>query len=222
VKLLLFDIDGTLLIGHGAGARAMTRAGKAICGEAFSLDGVVISGGLDPLIFAEAARNMGIAEPAALHDHFRERYLQELQAELVQAARKPEALPGVSVLLDALTGRDDLVLGLLTGNYGRAVPIKLSAVGLRHERFALGAFGDDAESRRGLVPVARGRAPRATPPADTIIIGDTPRDVDCALANGCVCVAVATGIHDAGELKQAGAHRVLDDLRDPGPLLALL
>jgi phosphoglycolate phosphatase-like HAD superfamily hydrolase len=222
VKLLLFDIDGTLLIGHGAGVRAMTRAGRAICGTGFSLEGLSIGGSLDPLIYTEAARKMGVPEPLSLHDAFRARYLHELRLELATAERKPEALPGVAALLEALRARDDVVLGLLTGNYRRAVPLKLSAVGLSTDAFMLGAFGDDGPDRRSLVPIALAQTPRPIEPADTIIIGDTPRDVDCALANGCVCLAVATGTHPSIELQRAGAQCVVENLLDPGSLLAML
>ncbi len=221
MKLLLFDIDGTLLIGHGAGSRAMTRAGKAVCGEAFSLRGVLISGGLDPLIYAGAARNMGLEDPERLHDAFRERYLLELQAELAAAERKPQALPGVRALLSLLAARSDVVIGLVTGNYRRAAPIKLQSVGLRHEAFALGAFGDEAPTRAGLVRLALGRSPRRIPPEDAIVIGDTPRDVECARANGCACLAVATGGHSMDELRAAGASRVVADLSDPDALLQM-
>jgi phosphoglycolate phosphatase len=226
MKAVLFDIDGTLLRGYGAGTRAMTRAGRAILGDAFSLEGVMIGGGLDPVIYAEAGRNLGHDDPLALHDSFRERYLEELRAELLAGERRAHLLPGVLPLLAELERRSDVVVGLVTGNYQRAVPIKFEFVGLGLERFSAGGFGDDAATRPGLVPIALerlqrvlGRALRAQ---DAIIVGDTIRDVDCALRNGCRCFGVGTGAHTLAELSQAGAQRVADDLSDPEPLLSML
>jgi phosphoglycolate phosphatase len=226
MKAVLFDIDGTLMLGYGAGTRAMTRAGRAVCGAAFDLQGIMIGGGLDPIIFHEAAVSMGVADPLALHDAFRDRYLDELRAELLAAERRAEVLPGVLALLSQLTGRSDVALGLVTGNYQRAVPIKFDHVGLRPQDFVAGGFGDDARTRPDLVPIALQRMQSALgtaiAAADVIIVGDTPRDVDCALRNGCRCLAVATGGHSLAELNEAGAHRTVADLRDPEPLLSWL
>ena len=86
-RLILFDIDGTLLLGHGAGARAFTVAGRAVCGPQFSLEGITIGGAIDSVIYTTAARAMGVADPASLHDTFRERYLQELPAQLARPER---------------------------------------------------------------------------------------------------------------------------------------
>jgi phosphoglycolate phosphatase len=235
VKLVLFDIDGTLMRGHGVGTRAMQRAGRALCGELFDLEGIVIGGGLDPLIFAAAARKLGILEPGPIHDAFRELYLQELQRELDSAARRPELLPGVTALLAALATRDDVMVGLVTGNYQRAVPLKFAAVGLGIASFVVGAYGDCGPSRPELVRIAlaRARARAASlassagrrfeiDPARTIVVGDTPRDVHCALENGCMCLAVTTGEHDRAQLTQAGAQHVAAGLSDPSVLLDLL
>jgi phosphoglycolate phosphatase len=226
MRAVLFDIDGTLMRGYGAGTRAMTRAGRAVLGEAFSLDGVMIGGGLDPIIFAEAAQNFGHREPHTLHDSFRDRYLEELRAELPSSERRAHLLPGVLQLLAALEQRGDVAVGLVTGNYQRAVPIKFAFVGLGIERFTAGGFGDDAPTRPGLVPIALARLGRALntqlQSRDAIIVGDTVRDVDCALQNGARCLAVGTGAHTLSELRQAGAQRVVEDLCDPEPLLSWL
>jgi len=226
MKAVLFDIDGTLLRGYGAGTRAMTRAGRAVCGPSFNLEGVMIGGGLDPVIYGEAARNMGVADPMTLHETFRERYLEELRAELRAAERVPHLLPGVAALLTELERCSDVVVGLVTGNYQRAVPIKFEFVGLGLQRFMAGGFGDDAPTRPGLVPIAVERCQRLLGRSlrmqDVIIVGDTTRDVDCALKNGCRCLGVGTGAHSVDELLQAGAQRVVADLCDPEPLLSWL
>jgi phosphoglycolate phosphatase-like HAD superfamily hydrolase len=97
---------------------------------------------------------------------------------------------------------------------------------LANHFFITGAFGDDAATRPGLVPIAVARMASAlgltTVPGDVTIVGDTPRDVDCALQNGCRCLAVLTGYHDREELLAAGAHCVVEDLRDPEALAFLL
>lgn len=227
MKLLLFDVDGTLMRAHGAGSRAMTRAGRAVCGEAFSLEGVSIAGGLDPVIFADAGRNMGLADPMPFHDAFREAYFEELAREMVaEVPRKPQRLRGASELLCALKPRTDLTLALVTGNYQRAIPIKFAAVGLDVSLFEFGAFGGDAPTRPELVKLAletqAARRQSSVSPHDALVIGDTPRDVDCAHKNGVRCVAVATGVYSAEELHAAGADLVLEGLHDAERFLSLL
>lgn len=219
MKLLLFDIDGTLLTGHGAGGRAMQRAGQALFGERFSLKGITISGGLDPVIFRAAARAIELEGTDDEHEAFRERYLLELSHEVRHAQPAPRALPGVHALLERLCHRADLALGLVTGNYRRAVPIKLGAVSIDLTQFNHGAFADDADTRPALVSLAMQRFSAQTgrdiAPEQVIVIGDTPRDVDCAHKNRCICLAVATGVHPRAELEEAGAQYVLDDLTNP-------
>jgi phosphoglycolate phosphatase len=247
MHVILFDIDGTLLRGFGIGSRAMLRAGQAICGLKFDLEGVMIGGGLDPIIYRDAAVKMGLDDHHSLHEAFRDRYLHELERELreliandqppteaeaplLHAAaaelRRPELLPGIHALLQALSGRDDVAVGLLTGNYQRAVPIKFAAVGLDLQAFVAGGFGDDADTRPGLLPVALQRMERALGVGlhakNVVVVGDTIRDVDCALQNGSRCLAVGTGLRPLQELQKAGAHRVVADLSDPEPLLSML
>lgn len=226
MKIILFDIDGTLLRGHGIGSRAMLRAGRKICGDLFGLEGINMGGSLDPLIYAEAARAMGLADAHTLHDAFRDCYLEELKLELARASRRCELLPGVTELLGKLQGHDEIAVGLLTGNYRRAVPIKFEAVGLPEHSFIAGAFGDDASSRPDLVPVALARFAtalgRETHPRDVTIVGDTPRDVDCALKNGCRCLAVETGYHARADLEAVGASLVVQNLAEPVALEFLM
>jgi phosphoglycolate phosphatase len=229
VKSILFDIDGTLLRGYGAGTRAMTRAGRAICGAAFDLEGISVGGSLDPIIYYDAALKMGLLDHHTLHDAFHDRYLEELAQELIAAERRAHLLPGTVELLEALEQRDDVAVGLVTGNYSRAVPIKFDAVGLLPSRFIAGGFGEDAPTRPGLVLVAleRIRALLGTElhARDVIIVGDTPRDIDCALKNDARCLAVATGGYSVEELRAVGPEesvRVVADLSDPQSLLSWL
>ena len=223
--LLLFDIDGTLLSPVGAGHRAMLSAGRQLFGSGFTFDGIDTSGKIDPQIFAEVrAVNAELGISADDHDRFRDRYLSDLDAEL--AAHPIPLLPGVVELLARLRPRRDLTLGVLTGNYAAAAPRKLAAAGLDPGDFVVNAFGDEAPSRPELIPVARGRYRqrfgRDIDAEQVVVIGDTPRDVACAQANGCFAFAVATGRWSRHELEATGADVVVDDLIEGRPRLETL
>lgn len=230
MTLLLFDVDGTLLLSGGAGMRAMAAVTREMYGDAFTWDGVDPAGGLDPLLFAEALRNNAIADDPLHEPRFREEYLQRLPRELEANRAKVRAMPGVHHLLTLLHQRaqqhGDVVLGLLTGNYSLAVPIKLAAIGVDPSWFLITACGEHAPTRPGLVQCAlasfRERFGYNIHPSRVIVIGDTPRDVHCAKVNGCIAFAVAAARHTIDDLRQAGADYVVPDLSDPAPLLALL
>lgn len=227
--LLLFDIDGTLLRSGGAGMRAMRRAVSQLYRDDVDWDGIETRGSLDPVIFAEMAARNGHPHDAAGHERFRLHYVAALAEELDRGRDGVLLLPGVSALLATLrprAARGDMVLGLLTGNYRDAVPLKLRAVGLDPGWFAIQACGDDAPTRPDLTALAMRRCARLTgsppDPGRVIVIGDTPLDVACAHAHGCVALAVTTGWHDAATLRAAGADLVMTDLSDPTPLLELM
>jgi len=138
---------------------------------------------------------------------------------------RADALPGVDALLDTL--RDlDVGLGLLTGNYREAAHLKLEAAGISPTVFPVDAFGDEADERAGLVPVALERfATRCgvrVHAEEVLIVGDTPRDVDCALKNGCAMLAVTTGRFNRDALVAAGAPHVVENLLDPVHVLDYL
>ena len=210
--------------------RAMRSAGRQLFGDRISWDGVEAGGSLDPLIFAEAVRQSRIKDAEKRHEEFRNHYLKHLERELARSGDQVRTMPGVHELLAVLRQRaetrGDLVLGMLTGNYGSAVPMKLAAIGVCPDQFTVTVFGDEAPTRAGLVALAMQRYERITgeaaDPRRVIVIGDTPRDVACARAHDCVCFAVATGSHSVAELRAAGAMHTVEDLSDPQPLLALL
>ena len=220
--LVLFDVDGTLLLTQGAGMRAMKRAAAELFGEAFRWDGIVVAGHLDQLIYAEAAVLNEIANHHTHHDRFRSRYLEALSDELERGKANVRVMPGIHQALERLRGEGRVVLGLLTGNYSEAIPLKFRFAGINPAWFEVTAFADDASSRRDLVDVAMTKYARRTgaaaDPRRVVIIGDTPRDVDCAHAHGCFAFGVATGGYDAQALRDAGADRVVEDLGDPTPL----
>jgi phosphoglycolate phosphatase-like HAD superfamily hydrolase len=221
--LVLFDVDGTLMLSGGAGMRAMKAVAAELFGAEFRWDGIVVSGHLDPLIFAEAAARNGLDDDPSHHQRFRSRYLEVLRRELERGQAHVRALPGIHDGITRLRTGGAATLGLLTGNYGEAIPLKLAAIALEPSWFEITAFGDEAPSRRDLAGLAIAKYARRlgspVEPQRVVIVGDTPRDVDCAHAHGCFAFAVATGGYDAGELAQAGADLVVADLSDPSPLL---
>lgn len=218
--LLLFDLDGTLLLTHGAGVRSMQRAGQQVWGGSFSLDGVMIGGGLDPLILKQALSSLGHDLEHDAHERFKAMYLQELQQELTSNP-SAHALPGVPELLSQVRNHEGSLLGLLTGNYSSTGIAKLRAVNIEHSWFDISIWGDEADTRPGLVQVAMARAGNVTPER-VVVIGDTPRDIDCAARNGCRSIAVATGGYSREELQDAGADLVLDDLSNASALWAFI
>ncbi|UCH26863.1 MAG: HAD hydrolase-like protein [Trueperaceae bacterium] len=222
--LLLFDIDGTLLLSDGAGQRAMLEAGRQLFGNGFDFKDLDTSGKIDPQIFAELVEANPHLEMAHAHDQFRDTYLQLLSIELGRS--RVWSLPGITAALEVLSELEHVTLGLLTGNYGQAVPLKLRAAGLDPNLFAVTAFGDEAATRADLVALAQARYQERTgnklPRERVIVIGDTPRDVECAHAHGCTAFAVATGRWEAEHLIAAGADHVVENLADLKPLLQLL
>lgn len=228
--LLLFDVDGTLLLTDGAGLRAFARVSCELFGEDFTWDGITTAGGLDPLLFAEAATANGLDGDPRHHERFRAAYLRRLEVELDRGRDGVRAMPGIVELIEQVQRRwqeqADVVPGLLTGNYTAAVPIKLAAVGLDAGAFEIQALGDEAPTRPDLVALAMARFERRfgapIAPDRVVVIGDTPRDIDCAKAHGCVAFTVATGRFDARTLRDAGADVVVEDLADPTPLWSLV
>jgi phosphoglycolate phosphatase len=196
VRLLLFDIDGTLILTGGAGTRAMTRAFAETHGLQDALRRVEVAGRTDRLIIRDALAQAGRPFDEAGLDAFRTRYCELLRDELESPGTGTKgALPGVLTLIDALAARDDVQLALLTGNFRASAEIKLAWFGL-WDRFGWGVFGEEAFDREHLMPIAfeRHRSLTGAPiePSDVIVIGDTPNDIRCARHGEARVVAVAT------------------------------
>lgn len=228
--LLLFDIDGTLMKSGGAGMRAMFHVGDELFGKQFKWDGIDAGGHLDPLIFAEAAANNGLDDVDGHHERFHDAYISRLAHEFENSGHLIEIMPGIPQILKQLRERqlqnNDIVLGLLTGNYTKAVPIKLKAIGVDPDWFEITAFGDEASSRPDLVAVAMNKYQALTGhpahPHGVIVIGDTPRDIACAHAHQARVLAVGTGSYDVPALQACQADVVAADLSDPSPLLEMI
>lgn len=226
--LILFDVDGTLLITGGATSRCIRRACVRILGQNFEWVEVT-PGLLDPQIFDYLAAHNGCPEPAEYHDRYRACYLQELEAELDRRRQDVAVLPGVRELLTRLNVHQQqgrVVLGLLTGNYGRAMKLKLRAADIDLSQFPIRVCAEDGHDRSDLIEAAmRSYAEQTAHSADAcriIVVGDTPRDIACAHTHGCTAFAVATGWYSVGALQQAGADHVVEDFSSPEPLLELL
>ena len=219
MKIALFDIDGTLLWTKGAGRRAMERALNANIGTTGPA-GHRYDGKTDRQIVRESMSLSGFsdADVDSKMDAVLASYLDELVVELDRADHGVEVLPGVLELLDALEPRDDVVLGLLTGNVVAGAERKLRVAGLDFARFPVGAFGCDGEHRHDLPAIARDRAAahtgKALPGSSCVIIGDTPSDVACGRGIGARAIAVATGHYDVASLQACNPHAVFRDLSD--------
>jgi phosphoglycolate phosphatase-like HAD superfamily hydrolase len=214
MKVLLFDIDGTLLRAYGAGMKSMRRAAEIVLGEKCAGADVDLGGAMDPWIFGELARHGGYNVDDALLERFRTLYRQMLEEELARPEARCVAMPGVHALLSHLRQARRSTLGLLTGNYAETGAFKLLKAGIDPQQFEITAWGDQAKERHGLVPVALAQLRRKVDPRDVIVIGDTVRDVSCAHKNGALCLAVTTGGGTREQLEAAGADLVLDTLED--------
>ncbi len=219
--LVLFDIDGTLLLSGGAGRRAILSALTEEAGELpGAVDQVRFDGKTDPQIVGELLDAAGhqAPHPPDRVDRVLERYLVHLEADLAHTAHQATVMPGVFPLLQALGSDDRVVLGLLTGNVSRGAAIKLRAVAIAPEQFRVGAYGSDHAVRSALPPIAAARAEplfgRRPAGSEIVIIGDTPADVTCGLSVGARSVGVATGSYRVADLTRAGADHAFADLSD--------
>ncbi len=223
--LVLFDVDGTLLLTGGASSRCIERAAVRVLGERLKW-GPVTVGTTDPQIFQELAQRCGIEQAADHLEQYRETYLAELEAELNRVRAEVKVLPGVRERLAELSQRADVMVGLLTGNYRRAVELKLAAAGLDAASFALGAFAEDGPDRPALVAAARRAHAMLTGQAIAagriILVGDTPRDIACAHATGCRVLAVATGHYSLPQLAAQHPDAAVATLEDRAALDRLI
>ena len=224
--LILFDIDGTLLLSGRAGLRAMTRAFETTFGITEAFKGQHFGGRTDSYLVSKALIEAGLPDTPAQHERFRQSYIPLLAQEIEQPGTGHKGLmPGARELLEALHEYDDLHLALLTGNYRDAAEIKLQHFEI-WDFFEWGAFSDDAADRNLLVPIACQRAETYDIPAEAIqrviVIGDTPHDIECARVAGARSIAVATGGFTVDQLRDHGADAVLPDLSDTDAVLRLL
>jgi phosphoglycolate phosphatase len=208
--LLLFDIDGTLLQNaSGEHATALRQAAQEVHGvdtTTNSRRGPEVAGRTDSEIARILLRGAGVSDDRidARADAVRE-LACELYFELCPADLSAKLVPGIDSVLGWLAGEDDVTLALVTGNYEPIARLKLKRAGVgRYFAAGQGGFGSDAEERSSLPTIARRRA-GGVAPEQAIVIGDTPRDIACARADGARCIAVTTGPYSASELTDADA-----------------
>lgn len=229
MKLILFDIDGTLITG-GAGRRSLGVA----FGEVFQLDAgtvdqamrrVTFNGRTDPAIIRDVAAELGFG-PDRIDDNFEplvETYLRHLDRLTMQPMGR--LCPGFPGLLDALERRPGVVLGLLTGNIEAGARIKLKPFDL-NRYFPAGGFGSDSSDRAVIAAAARSKfeviVGHAIEPRQVLVVGDTIHDVACGRANDFRTLAVTTGGVPLDRLAEAGADLLFEDLADvPGVVAAI-
>jgi phosphoglycolate phosphatase len=222
-RLLLFDIDGTLIHSGGAGVEALILALKERHGIDDDLHDIEIAGMTDAGIVLSILKKHNIPATNENITGFLDSYVHFLSRELPR--RKGKLLPGVFELLKELRARPHLVLALLTGNVSRGAQLKLEHYGVWHF-FEFGAFADDHHDRNQLGSFARSRAKqkhgREFSAAEIDVIGDTPRDIACGKAFGARTIAVATGSWSAEELAKHQPDFLIDDFSNVAGLIDTL
>lgn len=215
MKLVLFDIDGTLMDTGGAGTRSMDLAFEELFSVRNAFQGIGMAGKTDIQIMKEGLGKWGLNSEDGHVGRLCESYIRHLRV-LIENPRK-RLKPFIRETLSSLGRIDEVQLGLLTGNLEAGARIKLSSFGI-NEFFPFGAFGDDDEDRNKLLPIAAERFNRRNGRkieyGECIVIGDTPRDVECAKVHGSHAVAVATGPYPYESLLNSGADIVLRDMSE--------
>ena len=225
-RLVLWDIDHTLIETKGVGGEIYAEAFAKVTGHALETM-PELAGRTEPVIFAEALKVNGVKPSDDLYHEFAAEQARGYAAHLDELRARGRALPGAAEALSALSERADVVQSVLTGNTRPASEIKLRAFGLdRYLNLVIGAYGTDDDIRAHLVDIARQRAEKAHGVSfdddATVLLGDTPNDVAAARDSGARIIAVATGKDSATALAEAGAPTVLADRTDTLAVLAAI
>lgn len=222
-KLILWDIDGTILRTNRAGMVALVRAFAQVHGREPDMSKVEVAGRTDRWIASRMLESNNLPATAEQIHHLLDTYLGLLPAEIT--ARSGLVLPGIHTLLETLRARPDAVQGLLTGNLQRGARIKLEHYQVWHY-FEFGAFGDDSPIRNELGPhaVRRARERHAVKfaPERTFVIGDTPHDIECGKVIGARTIAVATGTYSVEQLAAHAPSAVFKDFADTAAFLRVI
>jgi phosphoglycolate phosphatase-like HAD superfamily hydrolase len=224
MRVILFDVDGTLLDARGAGSRALLAAVVEIYGRSFHRNGVAFAGRTDRAIVADLLAANGI--PEAEIESGLLAVLRALAPHMRAETEKTPSLscPGIPSLLAALARQENLLLGLLTGNMQVTAAIKIASAGLDPTLFRVGAFGDETVDRNSLPPLALERAAQLVdrPVSMGAVVGDTPADIECARVNSLRSVAVATGPYSPEALARHTPDHIFPDLTNLPEVLAAL
>ncbi len=221
MKLLLFDIDGTLILAGGAGIRAMNLAFRELYGVESGLADIEVAGRVDMAILRAALTKHDISCEAfpQMVEEFRDAYCRHLVRTLIEA-KDGRVLPGVREMLSVLSAKPDVRVSLATGNFRRGAELKLSYYGL-WGYFDGGIFGEACEDRAELIAMAR-RELLPSEEGPVYVFGDTVYDIEAARANGAIAVAVASGFTDEERLRAACPDFLLPDFSDWQRVLKIL
>jgi len=226
MKLLLWDIDGTLLLTGFSGSAYMHELGQAMFGDGFDLSDIEFGGQVDRALFKLALQRAKIAFNEQVWSEFRSTFAQGMRQRIQGESDGLRLMPGVRALIDRFAVDRHVEQGLVTGNFRDIARIKLDAAGYDWHTFGPSAFGCEADVRSELIDLAidrhQARHGKGLSRTDVIVIGDTPRDISAAREAGCTSFGVATGRHDAATLRDAGADIAVDDLSEPTALLAMI
>jgi len=212
-KLILFDIDETLIDSGKAGSRALNSAFRELFGVEDAFRNIKMAGMTDIQIMKEALKTHGLFDGNGRVDALIDQYIVNLHREIDNPWKKVK--PGVFEILETLAD-ESVPTGLLTGNLEAGAKIKLSPFGL-NKYFPAGAFGSDDEDRDKLLPIAVRKFMElgvSASPERCVVIGDTPRDVRCAKVHGARCIGVATGPYNMQTLKESGADLVVENMEE--------
>jgi phosphoglycolate phosphatase-like HAD superfamily hydrolase len=222
MHVCLFDIDGTLISSGGAGKAALEDALADVFGIRHAIEKLSLSGRTDRAIVRDLFATHGIADTAENWRRLVAAYLRRLPDRLQSASGR--VLPGIAELLKTLSGRGDVLVGLLTGNVRAGARAKLGFFGL-YDHFACGGFGDEHLDRDDVAREAVADVRQCLNGSLVLdrvwVIGDTPLDIRSARAVGARAVAVATGWHSSDELAAHRPDLLLNDLSDSAPLFSL-
>lgn len=222
MKLVLFDIDGTILHSGGAGRLAMIQTFYELFDVSDGFDGISMAGKTDPLIIKLALEKHNIDAKDADIENFKNRYFELLTENISKDLPEKRIYDGVNELIKNLDKSSSIKLGLLTGNWEEGAKIKLDHFGL-NKYFSFGAFGSDSIDRNELLPIALRRCKDCcthdVQPQDTVVIGDTPNDVQCAKVHRALSLAVATGSYSVQDLEEHGADWAVKNLNEHSKII---
>lgn len=226
MKLVLFDIDGTLLHSSGMGRETLIYALNKVFGTAGPIESYNMAGKVDERIVTDLMTGAGIpidkikANLTEVYEHMAECGRMTFTPERVRPCL------GVMALLEELNTRPGLILGLVTGNAHQTAPLKLHTAGIHPGQFRVGAYGSDAPDRNQLPKLAMHRASERFGHefcgANTVVIGDTPADIACARAGRATAIAVATGAYSADSLARYQPDHLLPNFTDTQAVLDII
>ncbi len=225
MKILLFDIDGTLMLSGGAGLRAMNEAFLRVYGKKDVLLNLKLAGRTDTSIIEDALAESGIPFENEKLEYYKSVYYGLLEKEILQPSSEKKLMPGIKELIPLLTECKGVYLGLLTGNWEKSGRIKIGHFHL-NEYFTFGAFANDSGIRNDLLPFAIKRfieqynvIPK---PDEVYVIGDTPADINCAKPHGAKAVAVGASFYTVDQLREYNPDYLFTDLSDTEQVLNIL